>query len=247
MIRVFVVARTPMTRVGLRTILTNGEMQAVGEAAMLAEPAIELSAIDVIVLAEEELLESLQRMVGEGTAPAIVVLSSNKNRLQTMLNTLSPQGWGVVQPDATTAQLQAAVMAAAQGLRVIPNNNSLYLDNHSLQPDNRASQLRDSRKPGERAPGDRSNPGDREDRPYILGGVEIGDVDVSLPDEALTAREREVLELLSRGLPNKLIARRLQISEHTVKFHVSSIYAKLGATSRTDAVSRGVRRGLITL
>ncbi|HKF38435.1 MAG TPA: LuxR C-terminal-related transcriptional regulator [Ktedonobacteraceae bacterium] len=52
---------------------------------------------------------------------------------------------------------------------------------------------------------------------------------------------------MSRGLPNKLIARRLQISEHTVKFHVSSIYAKLGATSRTDAVSRGVRRGLITL
>ena len=50
-----------------------------------------------------------------------------------------------------------------------------------------------------------------------------------------------------RGLPNKLIARRLQISEHTVKFHVSSIYAKLGASSRTDAVSRGVRRGFITL
>ena len=228
MIRVFVVARTPMTRVGLRTILTNGEMQAVGEAAMLAEPAIELSAIDVLVLAEEELLESLQRMVGEGTAPAIVVLSSNKNRLQTMLNTLSPQGWGVVQPDATTAQLQAAVMAAAQGLRVIPNN-------HSFQPDNRASRS-----------GSRELV-DRESHPYMLEDFAISDFHASLPDEALTAREREVLELLSRGLPNKLIARRLQISEHTVKFHVSSIYAKLGATSRTDAVSRGVRRGLITL
>jgi len=171
------------------------------------------------------------------------VLSSNNNRLQTMLNTLSPQGWGVVQPDATTAQLQAAVMAAAQGLLVIPNNHALHLDNHSLQPDNRASHL-DNYASQLR---DRSKPGDREGRPYILGGFEIGDVDVSLPDEALTAREREVLELLSRGLPNKLIARRLQISEHTVKFHVSSIYAKLGATSRTDAVSRGVRRGLITL
>jgi DNA-binding NarL/FixJ family response regulator len=235
MIHVFVVARTPMTRVGLRTILTNGDMQVVGEAAMLAEPAIELSTIDVIVLAEEELLEGLQRMVGEGTAPAIVVLSSNNNRLQTMLNTLSPQGWGVVQPDATTTQLQAAVMAAAQGLRVIPNNHALHLDNHSLQPDNRAS----------RSGGHESV--DRESRPYILGDFAIGDIDASLPDEALTAREREVLELLSRGLPNKLIARRLQISEHTVKFHVSSIYAKLGATSRTDAVSRGVRRGLITL
>ncbi len=235
MIRVFVVARTPMTRVGLRTILTNGEMQAVGEAAMLAEPTIELSAIDVLVLAEEELLESLQRMVGEGTAPAIVVLSNNNNRLQAMLNILSPQGWGVVQPDATTAQLQAAVMAAAQGLRVIPNNHGLHLDNHSFQPDNRASRS-----------GSRKSV-DRESHPYILGDFAISDIHASSPDEALTAREREVLELLSRGLPNKLIARRLQISEHTVKFHVSSIYAKLGATSRTDAVSRGVRRGLITL
>ena len=80
-----------------------------------------------------------------------------------------------------------------------------------------------------------------------MGDFEIDNIDVVLPDEALTVREREVLELLSRGLPNKLIARRLQISEHTVKFHVSSIYAKLGASSRTDAVSRGVRRGLITI
>lgn len=67
------------------------------------------------------------------------------------------------------------------------------------------------------------------------------------PEEPLTAREHEVLELLSQGLPNKLIARELQISEHTVKFHVSSIFAKLGATSRTEAVSRGARRGLISL
>lgn len=66
-------------------------------------------------------------------------------------------------------------------------------------------------------------------------------------DEALTTREREVLELLSQGLSNKLIARRLQISEHTAKFHVASISNKLGASSRTDAVSRGIRRGLITL
>ena len=237
MISVFVVARTPMMRIGLSTILTNRDMQVVGEAAMLAEPAIELSAIDVIVLAEEELLEGLQRMVGEGTAPAIVVLSSNDNRLLAILNTLSPHGWGVVQPDATTAQLQAAVMAAAQGLRVIPNNYGLQRDNHSLQRNNHGLQ------PNNHA----LRPGDHKGRPYILGDFEIGDIDVSLPDEALTAREREVLELLSRGLPNKLIARRLQISEHTVKFHVSSIYAKLGATSRTDAVSRGVRRGLITL
>lgn len=65
--------------------------------------------------------------------------------------------------------------------------------------------------------------------------------------EPLTTREREVLGLLGRGLSNKMIARDLRISEHTVKFHVSSIYAKLGAASRTEAVGLGARLGLISL
>ena len=55
------------------------------------------------------------------------------------------------------------------------------------------------------------------------------------------------LELLAEGLPNKAIAARLQISDQTVKFHVSSISGKLSAKNRTDAVRRAVRRGLITL
>ena len=67
------------------------------------------------------------------------------------------------------------------------------------------------------------------------------------PIEALSEREREVVELLALGLPNKTIARRLGISEHTVKFHVGSILAKLGAASRTEAVTRAARRGLIAL
>jgi DNA-binding CsgD family transcriptional regulator len=70
--------------------------------------------------------------------------------------------------------------------------------------------------------------------------------DNRVPDEPLTPREHEVLELLSQGLSNKLIARRLQISEHTVKFHVSSLYTKLDASSRAEAVSRGARLGLIS-
>jgi len=65
--------------------------------------------------------------------------------------------------------------------------------------------------------------------------------------ESLTVREREVLELLGRGLSNKMIARDLKISEHTVKFHVSSAYAKLGASNRAEAVSLGARLGLISL
>jgi ATP/maltotriose-dependent transcriptional regulator MalT len=65
--------------------------------------------------------------------------------------------------------------------------------------------------------------------------------------EPLTTREIQVLELLAEGLPNKAIAERLGISDQTVKFHVSSISGKLGASNRTDAVRRAVRRGLIAL
>lgn len=65
--------------------------------------------------------------------------------------------------------------------------------------------------------------------------------------EPLTARETQVLELLAEGLPNKAIATRLGISDQTVKFHVASISAKLGATNRTDAVRLALRRGLVTL
>jgi DNA-binding NarL/FixJ family response regulator len=65
--------------------------------------------------------------------------------------------------------------------------------------------------------------------------------------EPLTARESEILSLLADGAGNKEIASKLRISEHTVKFHVSSILAKLGAATRTEAVSRGYKEGLIIL
>ena len=66
-------------------------------------------------------------------------------------------------------------------------------------------------------------------------------------EEPLTEREQEVLELLGRGLANKEIATRLVISERTVKFHVSAILAKLGATNRTEAVTLAAQKGLIKL
>lgn len=65
--------------------------------------------------------------------------------------------------------------------------------------------------------------------------------------ESLTPREVEVLGMLAEGEGNKMIARRLGISEHTVKFHVGSILAKLNAATRTEAVAIGVREGLIML
>ena len=65
--------------------------------------------------------------------------------------------------------------------------------------------------------------------------------------EGLTAREIEVLVLMAQGLANKNIADRLEISEHTVKFHVSSILSKLGASSRTEAVTKGLKDGLLVI
>jgi DNA-binding NarL/FixJ family response regulator len=76
------------------------------------------------------------------------------------------------------------------------------------------------------------------DRPAGGGDIE---------PEPLTPREREVLDLLGQGLSNRRIAQRLAISEHTAKFHVASVLAKLGVSSRTEAVGLGLRRGLITL
>lgn len=66
-------------------------------------------------------------------------------------------------------------------------------------------------------------------------------------EQPLTQRELEVLERVSRGLPSKLIAQQLDVAESTIKFHLSSIYAKLGVASRTEAVSKAARLGLITL
>ena len=65
--------------------------------------------------------------------------------------------------------------------------------------------------------------------------------------EHLTAREVEVLRLVALGQGNKEVAAQLKVSEHTVKFHVSSVLAKLGARSRTEAVTIGILRGLVAI
>jgi len=83
--------------------------------------------------------------------------------------------------------------------------------------------------------------------PDYLELLPIREKVVVSPMQTLTPREIEVLGMLGSGLGNKAIAKRLQISEHTVKFHVSSIFQKLAVSSRTEAVTAGVRLGLIML
>lgn len=91
----------------------------------------------------------------------------------------------------------------------------------------------------------------------LVDRAELADAVVSLPRphhedeepllEALTDREHEVLELVADGLSNRDIAGALAISEHTVKFHLAAIFGKLGASTRTEAVHRGLRHGVIEI
>jgi len=88
--------------------------------------------------------------------------------------------------------------------------------------------------------------------PALLRGVmrEPNRIELTNNDELLeplTARETEVLQLIARGLANKQVALKLNISEHTVKFHLSSLYAKLNVSSRTEAIRVGLGLGLISL
>jgi len=203
--RAFVVAPTPVTRAGLRSMLANAEgteVRVVGEEASPTDPSA-LSEADVVLLADEELLEEVSISVAEDGTQALVLVSEEEHAVS-RLRAMQLRGWGLVPPDAPPEELAAAVAAAGQGLIVLPKP----LTERLLQ---------------EPAPS-------------------AGEL-----SEALTAREREVLDLLAHGLKNAEIAGELHISEHTVKFHISSLYAKLGVNNRAEAVSRGARHGLISL
>jgi DNA-binding NarL/FixJ family response regulator len=91
-------------------------------------------------------------------------------------------------------------------------------------------------------------------QPFFLDGGNIqgirpepGNPAQLSPAEHLTAREVEVLRLVALGQGNKEVAAQLNVSEHTVKFHVSTVLAKLGARSRTEAVTIGILRGLVAI
>jgi two-component system, NarL family, nitrate/nitrite response regulator NarL len=118
------------------------------------------------------------------------------------LTTGSPAGApaGVLSPDATAEQLDAALRAVAAGLLV------------------------------------RSTA-----RPEARGFAPAEDMPL------LTPREREILSLIGEGLSNKAMARRLNISVHTIKFHLEALFTKLDATSRAEAVTKGLRNGVIEL
>jgi two-component system, NarL family, response regulator YdfI len=126
----------------------------------------------------------------------------------------------VISRDANSEDMQMALQAAEAGF-VLLHPTSV----HGLLQDNAISKMND------------------------LSGEDFTQDDLTREGvaEDLTARESEVLRLVSMGLGNKEIAVRLAISEHTAKFHISSILGKLHAGSRTEAVSLGIRKGLIPI
>ena len=206
MIRVLIAAPTPALRAGLQALVATNELQIAGVVSTLAALDVDIAAVDVLLLADEDLLADAARIIPDDARLALLLLAGD-GRAAALLRALPLAGWGILPLDSSPAELQAALGAVAHGLVVLP----MPL----------AEQLLGQRGPLAVPAHDQADP--------------------------LTAREREVLQLVSQGLSNKLIARELQVSEHTVKFHVSSIFAKLGAASRTDAISRGARQGLITL
>lgn len=205
MANVLIASPSRAMRTGLRAMLGGGPVLVAGEVAALEDVGLVPGPVDALLLTDEALLaepEAALPLAGWG-ALALVVLSDDAQLLGT-LRRLPLRGWALLPLDTTPEELQAAILAAVQGLAVLSVPIAERLIN-----------------------------------PHEGGGEE--------PLEPLTGRESEVLGLLGQGLSNKMIARELDISEHTVKFHVSSIFSKLGASSRTDAVSRGARWGLIVL
>jgi DNA-binding NarL/FixJ family response regulator len=179
------------------------DLLVVGEVGLSAGTAPPLTGADVVLVADEELLEETALSVSEDGTQSLLLLSEDEDTAS-RLRTMSLRGWGVVPPDAPSEELGAAVAAVAQGLAVLPKTLAERLL----------------------------------DEPAAA---------VEELSEPLTARESEVLDLLGHGLSNKMIARELHISEHTVKFHISSLYSKLGVSNRAEAVSQGARHGLISL
>jgi two-component system, NarL family, response regulator YdfI len=211
-IRVFIVAASPLVRAGLENLLAARDVEVVGSTATMETIAGQLSdaAPDVVLIdsSGEPVEPMLESILASGLAADMrVVLLGDGMTAATSTDALRGGIHAALPGDISPEQLIAALQAAANGLLVLhPSHASEGLPAGSA-PQRALDELA----------------------------------------ESLTRRELEVLQMLAAGLSNKEIAARLSISEHTVKFHVASILGKLGAASRTEAVSLGIRRGLVLL
>jgi two-component system, NarL family, response regulator YdfI len=213
-IRVFIVAASPLARSGLQQLLASPEIEIVGSAVdpdsaagLLSEPEAEP---DVIVVdASRESGATVATLSGGpsdiGADVPIVVLEGADNGNGADL--LRQGARSVLPAGVSPAELIAALRAVTSGLIVL-HPSTIAAIPHAAVNTSRATEE------------------------WI---------------EPLTKREKEVLQMLAAGLGNKEIAGKLNISDHTAKFHVGSILGKLGVSTRAEAVAMGIRRGLVLL
>jgi DNA-binding NarL/FixJ family response regulator len=228
-IRVLIVARVPLVREGLRALLAGERDLQVSALArvesgvqiedMLAQrPDVVLLDVDVLEREGWALLRELQDLA-PGIGSLVVGDAPDDRRVA---NALALGARGYLLREQSPEGMAAAIRAAAQGLFVLHPNTAAALLN----------QLRSRRVlPSEDRVGDES----------------ADEASVADLIEPLSPRELDVLRLMVRGLPNKQIAAELIITEHTVKFHIRAILAKLGASNRTEAVTLALQKGLVTL
>ncbi len=212
MIRVFIVAASPLARAGLENLLaareidvvaSNSTIEALGE--LLSDAAPDVVLVDTSAESFETALEAI---TASGLAADVSVVLLADGMTPTASSDALRSGIRAALPgDISPEQLVSALQAVASGLLVLHPAHV-----NEVLPAGAAA-------------------------PRALDELA----------ESLTRRELEVLQMLAGGLSNKEIAARLNISEHTAKFHVASILGKLGAASRTEAVALGIRRGLVLL
>ncbi|BAY79982.1 LuxR family two component transcriptional regulator (plasmid) [Nostoc linckia NIES-25] len=205
MIRVMVVATSPVVRAGLSAVVSSNP-----------QLTVVASASDLDVVSKE--IDQLQPDV------VLLDLGSNPEPIWSKLQLIQEQQIIAIAEDIDSIDLEAAFRLGIQGIlsststeaEIIAGVEAVASGLVVLHPD-------------------------------VLQLLPMREKALPNPVQTLTHREMEVLGMLGYGLGNKAIAKRLQISEHTVKFHVSSIFQKLGVSTRTEAVTAGVRLGLIML
>lgn len=231
---VFIVAASEVVRAGLESLVAaDARFTVAGSAADLSELASEGAEPrppDVVVFdaerQREETFAALRSFAGESgegfEAPAFVVIGADSAGQGAWL--ADALRAGIVRAHlpraATGGEILAAIEAVSAGLIALDAETLAALLAQSTTTFDEPGRARSSEK--------RPPPVEEE-------------------FDALTQREREVLEMLAEGLSNKEIAWRMKISEHTVKFHVASIFAKLGVSTRTEAVMQGIRRGIVMM
>jgi len=211
-IRVFLIAASPLTRAALQNRLKTQAIKIVGTAAAIDTLGVEFSDSQADVLLVDSAGESpaatIESLVDSDLAAEIPIVVLTESAAPAAPSQALQAGIRAMLPsDISADQLAAALQAAAAGLVV----------------------LHPTEIPAAFAPA----------APTSQSLAEL--------PELLTRREREVLQMLAAGLANKEIAARLNISDHTAKFHVAAILGKLSAATRTEAVALGIRRGLVLL